>query len=57
VVYQSLGKSPGERQRAYRAMFSTHLSGDVAQRIETAPEHNHVLGNDRFRGEIEKMLR
>ena len=57
VVYQSLGNSRGKRQRAYRDLFSTHLDGDITQRIETALEHNHVLGTDRFRGEIEKMLR
>ena len=57
AVYQFLGRSLERRRQAYRALFADHLDADVVHRIETALAHNHVLGNDRFRGEVEKMLR
>ncbi len=39
------------------ARFATDLDADVVHRIETALAHNHVLGNNRFRSEVEEMLR
>lgn len=56
AVYRSLGGSLGRRRRAYRALFANSLDVDVVDRIETALAHNHVLGNDRFRREVEEML-
>jgi putative transposase len=56
VTYQSLGQSLKGRLQAYRALCANDLDAEVVHRIETALAHNHVLGNDRFRSEIEKML-
>lgn len=57
AVYQSLGGSRGGRRRAYRALFVNDLDADVVHHIEAALAHNHLLGNDRFRREVEEMLR
>ncbi len=56
ATFQSLGRSLRGRHQAYRALFANDLDVEVVHRIETALAHNHVLGNDRFRSEIEEML-
>lgn len=55
-TYAALGESAKARCRAYRDLFEQHPNLDIVQEIESALSHNHVLGNDRFRAEIERML-
>lgn len=54
-VYQDLGKSPMERARAYRSLFRGHLDEKLLHDIRQATQQGMVLGNDRFKQEIERL--
>ena len=55
-LYQSLGTSPAERQAAYRALFEDDLDSVILTTIRSGTEKGEVIGNDRFRAQIEKAL-
>jgi len=56
AVYEELGETVEQRCAAYRGLFSEVLDTDVLSEIRESLQHNHVLGNDRFKSEIERML-
>ena len=55
AIYQSLGKSPGERASAYRALFVGQLDEPVISEIRDSVNKCMALGNDRFKKEIELL--
>lgn len=54
--YQRLGRTPAERQSAYRGLFQAHLDPSQIAAIRRATNGNYVLGNVRFQDEIARML-
>ncbi len=56
-VYRSLGSTEAMRCEAYRGLFEAHLGEERVTQIEAALMHNHVLGNERFKAEVERMLK
>ena len=55
VVYKTLGRSDNERQLNYRALFDSHMSSIDIEDIREATNKAWVLGNDRFKEQIEKL--
>jgi putative transposase len=53
--YLALGKSNFERQRRYRALFGSHLEGDVLADIRRSVNQGLALGSDKFRRQIEEL--
>lgn len=56
-LYRSLGTSPQERQAAYRGLFAGTLDDIVLKAIRSGTEKGEVIGNDRFKAQIEQALR
>ena len=54
-LYERLGNSGPERQRAYRQLFRTQLSGVDIEAIREATNKNWALGNERFKQRIEAL--
>ena len=54
-LYLRLANSVGERQAAYRALFSRHIDSRILNEIRQATNTEWVLGNDRFRERIEAL--
>ena len=54
-VYQGLGKTLKERTAAYRQLFKGHLDSNVFTQIRAASNSGMILGNDRFKQEIETL--
>ena len=54
--YLQLGASESERCGAYRALFGGHIDTLVLHKIRDSTNRNIVLGNERFRDEIEAQL-
>ena len=55
-LYTRLGKTPDERQTAYRQLFKSHLSELSINQIRDATNKSWVLGSDRFKQQIQKQL-
>lgn len=55
--YRALGREDRERQTAYRALFRERLDGNTLTAIREATNKGWALGNDKFKGEIEDLLR
>ena len=55
-VYLELGGDESVRRAAYRSLFSGALGDEELSAIRSALEHNHVLGSERFRRQVEIML-
>ena len=55
-LYTRLGKTPDERQTAYRQLFKSHLSELSINQIRDATNKSWVLGSDRFKHQIQKQL-
>lgn len=55
-LYLALGDSPAARGQAYRALFDRHLDSQAVRAIREATEAGAVLGNNRFKEEIEAVL-
>ncbi len=55
-LYQALGHTPHERQVAYRAMFHPAIAEGVLQEIRTTVHQCRVLGSERFKDVIERVL-
>src|SRR5690554_6734 len=53
--YPSLGREAGERQHRYRALFRHHVEAEVIDEIRQSVNKGLVLGNDRFKDEIEQL--
>jgi putative transposase len=54
--YWALGSSPEERQAAYRALLMAELDKKTLSEIREATNEGWVLGNERFREEIQAQL-
>jgi putative transposase len=52
-LYLQLGKEDAERQKAYRFLFRGKMSKRTLSEIRDASNKAWVLGNDRFRAQIE----
>ena len=57
VQYMGLGRTAGEVRAAYRKLFEAHLDDMTLHEIREATNGNYALGNDRFKDEIEAMLK
>ncbi|MHB8406252.1 MAG: transposase [Gammaproteobacteria bacterium] len=55
--YQRLGRTGPERCTAYRQLFKARMDQERVGEIRKATNGNYVLGNQRFRLEIERMLK
>ncbi|MDH5649221.1 MAG: transposase [Gammaproteobacteria bacterium] len=55
AVYLNLGADTAERTHAYRALFRGHIDTETLQRVRQATQQGMVLGNERFRREIEQL--
>lgn len=54
-IYERLGRSGPEQQRAYRQLFRTQLSGVDIEAIRDATNKNWALGNERFKQRVEAL--
>ena len=55
-LYLALGTKAGERQRTYRQLFRSQMDEDTLTQIRKAASRELVLGNERFKQEIEQAL-
>jgi len=55
-IYLSQGNSSAVRAHAYRSLLEQHLSSQDIQAIREATETGVVLGNDRFKKQVEVVL-
>lgn len=56
AMYRALAKSAKARQMAYRCLFSDAISPKMIKRIRDTTNACLVLGNNRFKNDIERML-
>ena len=56
VLYTQLGVTDRQRQSVYRSLFDGHLDQSTIEEIRGCANSCLVLGNDRFKDEIEGML-
>ena len=54
-LYQQLGTDRGDRQAAYRALFSDQFPAGFIETISNATLSGLVLGNDHFKNKIEAL--
>jgi putative transposase len=55
-LYQALGRTTAQRHDAYRALFNAHVEEAELMRIRAAWRTGTPLGNDYFKGKIERKL-
>jgi putative transposase len=55
--YLGLGRDVEGRQRAYSRLFEHEIAPEELEVIRKSLRHNHVLGDDRFRDEIGRMMK
>jgi putative transposase len=55
-LYTRLGATPQQRQQAYCTLFQHHINEQTLESIRQATNRAWVLGNDRFKEEISKLL-
>jgi len=55
-LYLALGAQASERQQAYRNLFRSQMDEAALTQIRKAATRELVLGNERFRQEIEEAL-
>lgn len=55
--YLDLDKNTSARQAAYRDLFRAHIDEKTLTEIRHATQKGWVLGNDRFKDEIEHLLK
>ena len=56
-VYQAFGKDIEERCSHYRALFKHHINEKQLDEIRQATNKAWVLGNDKFRSQIERLTK
>jgi len=56
ALYQALGAQEHQRQSSYRSLFQAHIDDKTLEAIRLATQKGWVLGNDRFKDEIEQLL-
>ncbi|MEE9303338.1 MAG: hypothetical protein V3U84_06090 [Thiotrichaceae bacterium] len=57
LEYLRLGETAAVRQAIYRHLFDAHLEPSDVRDIRQATNGNYVLRNERFKEEIEEMLK
>lgn len=55
-LYRRLGRTPEQRQSAYRQLFRQHLGAATLASIRDATNKAWVLGSERFKQSIQKQL-
>ena len=55
VLYKQLGRTKNERQQSYRQLFRTKIKKMTLDEIRDATNKAWVLGNNRFKENIEKL--
>jgi putative transposase len=55
-LYERLGDTPGERQRAYVALFDAPLEANFVDRLRAATNGGWAFGDERFEQQIAKIL-
>ena len=53
--YMALGATDVERQRRYRALFDSHVDGDLLADVRQSVNQGLALGSDNFRRQIEEL--
>jgi len=53
--YLNLGRDSDKRRKNYRELFTHHFSDTVLEQIRKATNKGMIVGNDRFREEIEAL--
>jgi hypothetical protein len=53
--YLNLGRDSDKRRKNYRELFKHHFSDTVLEQIRKATNKGMIVGNDRFREEIEAL--
>jgi putative transposase len=51
----NLGRDSDKRRKNYRELFKHHFSDTVLEQIRKATNKGMIVGNDRFREEIEAL--
>ena len=54
--YQRLGRTPAQRQQAYRALFQARIPELTLEEIRQATNKGWALGNEQFKAVIEQKL-
>ena len=57
ALYLALGSTLQERQTAYRALFQYDIDDSVVQEIRATLQQCRVLGTERFKDAIERMVK
>lgn len=57
ALYTSLGPSEAQRCTAYRSLFADSVDATTLESIREATNKAWVLGNDRFRDEVESLVK
>ena len=55
--YNNLGNTSTSRRKYYRGLFDVHLEPNLIDDIIASTNGNYVLGNDRFKEEIESVIK
>ena len=55
--YPALGDNRGTRLASYRELFTSPVDPELISEIRSATNGNYAPGNDRFRSEIEQMVK
>jgi len=55
-IYVALGKSAEQRQKAYRVLFRGSISDQVIKEIRDATNKGWILGEGRFKQQVEDVL-
>jgi len=56
-LYHQLGKTVEECARNYKLLFHSHIEHDTLEAIRKATNKDQILGNDKFKEEIEMILK
>ena len=54
-LYTALGINDTERQGTYRHLFTSHVEGELLEKMRAATQSDMALGNDRFKSELTSL--
>ena len=55
-LYEALGKTPSDRQAAYRGLFDSHIPKETIKEIRDMTNKSWVLGSDYFKQKIQAQI-
>ena len=55
--YLALGNNRGTRLASYRNLFTSPVDPELVPEIRSATNGNYALGNDRFKSEIQQVVK